>query len=148
MIASWVAGPPWNDESRQVIRQVNGNTFQLERRRRNPFSSTFYGTWEAEQDGTKIEGYFALPSGVLMGLRISLFLIVSIAVLGVILNLLDLTVKTHFTVDPDVGLTISVCLLLLPIGVYLVAQWLGSWRDAGSLAYLGRKLSAFVKDHE
>jgi hypothetical protein len=145
-IASWVTGPPWNDTCRQVMTQVSGKTFRLERRRGTPFSSAFYGSWEAEHGGTKIEGYFRLPSRVLITLRVWLFIMGTMAVIGVVVNMLDLTVKTHFTVDPDVGLTISICLLLLPIGVYLLAQWLGSRRDAGSLAYLEQKLAGTCED--
>jgi len=145
-IAAWVTGPPWDDASRQVLRQVHGRTFRLQRRHGRPFSPTFYGSWQADRAGTKIEGYFGLSPITLISLRVWLFLMVIISALGVVLNVLDLTIKTHFTVDPDVGLTISICLMLLSIGGYLLAQWLGSRRDASSLAYLEQKLSAVVED--
>ncbi|MDR3414026.1 MAG: hypothetical protein P4L87_24210 [Formivibrio sp.] len=145
-IAAWVTGPPWDDPSRQVLRQVHGRTFRLQRRHGRPFSPTFYGSWKADRTGTKIEGYFGLSPMTLISLRVWLFTMVIITALGVVLNVLDLTVKTHFTVDPDVGLTISICLMLLSIGGYLLAQWLGSWRDASSLSYLEQKLSAVVED--
>jgi hypothetical protein len=146
-VVSWVSGAPWNDPSRQEIRQVHGRTFRLERRRGRPFSPSFYGSWEAEHDGTKIEGYFGLPSTVMISLRVWLFMMVTMAVLGVVLNLLDLTIETHFTVDPKIGLALSICFLLLSVVGYLLAQWLGSRRDAGSLAYLRQNLSAYV-EHE
>lgn len=145
-IVSWITGPSWNDASRQVIRQVQGSTFRLERRRRGPFSSTFYGNWKAEHNGTKIEGYFALPSRVRSGLRVWWFIVAAMALLGVVLNMLDLTVKTHFTVDPNVGLRISILILLFPTGVYLVMEWLGSRTDLGSLAYLEQNFSAMAED--
>jgi hypothetical protein len=141
-IAAWVTGPPWGDASRQVLRQVHGRTFRLERRHGRPFSPAFYGSWQAERAGTKIEGYFGLSPRTLLLNRICLFLLVIMWGLGVLVNLLDLTVGTHLTVDPDVGLTISICFMLTSIGGYLLAQWLGSLRDASSLAYLEQKLSA------
>ena len=141
-IASLTTGPSWNDASRQVIREVESRTFQLERRRRGPFSSTFYGSWQPENDGTKIEGYFSLPSRVKSGLRAWWSMVAAMALLGVVLNLLDLTAKTHFTVDPEIGLRISICILLLPTCVYLLVEWLGSRSDLGSLAYLKQNLSA------
>jgi hypothetical protein len=143
-IAAWVTGPPWGDASRQVLRQVHGRTFRLERRHGRPFSPAFYGSWQAERAGTKIEGYFGLSPRTLLLNRICLFLLVIMWGLGVLVNLLDLTVGTHLTVDPDVGLTISICFMLTSIGGYLLAQWLGSLRDASSLAYLEQKLSASV----
>jgi hypothetical protein len=143
-VAAWVTGPPWGDASRQVLRQVNGKTFRLERRYGRPFSPAFYGSWRPERAGTKIEGYFGLSPITRISLPVSLFLIVITAAWGVVVNLLDLTVRTHFTIDPDVGLTLSICFMLLSIGGYLLAQWLGSRRDASSLAYLEQKLSAFV----
>lgn len=141
-IVSWMTGPSWNDPARQAIRQVQGRTFRLERRRRGPFSSTFYGSWKAEHNGTKIEGYFALPSRVMTGLRVWWSIVALMAFMGVVLNLLDLTVKSRFTVNPDVGLKISITFLLLSTGIYLSVKWLGSRLDFGSLAYLEQNLSA------
>ena len=145
-IAPWVTRPAWSGASRQVIRDVHGKTFRLERRDGGRFSSTFYGSWQAEHGGTKIEGYFGLSPLVGKSLRYSLVIMVILTVLGVMLNLLDLTVGTHFTKDPDVGLTLSIFVMLLSFGGYLLAQWLGSRRDVSLLASLEQKLSAFVEN--
>jgi hypothetical protein len=142
-IAAWVTGPPWGDASRQVLRQVDGMTFRLERRYGRPLSPAFYGSWKPERSGTEIEGYFGLAPRTLISLRVWLATMVIMTVLGIVLNLLDLTKGTHFTVDPDIGLTTSICFMLGSIGGYLLAQWLGSRRDASSIAYLEHKLSAF-----
>ena len=145
-IVSWVSGPPWNDPSRLEIREVQGRTFRLERRRGRPFSPAFYASWEAEHNGTKIEGYFGLPLRVMISLHVWLFLMVIMWGLGIVLNLLDLTVGTHYTVNPNFGLALSICFLVFSIIGYLVARWFGSRRDAGSLAYLEQNLSAFIQE--
>ena len=80
----------------------------------------------------------------MIGLRVWLVLMVILTALGVVVNVLDLTIGTHFTVDPDVGLTLSIFFMLISIGFYVLARWLGSRRDSGSLAYLEQNLSASI----
>jgi hypothetical protein len=72
-----------------------------------------------------------LASLVRLSLRFTLLVIMGLAVAGVVLNSFDLTAGTHFTVDPDVGLAISVFLVLFTMGLYLVAHWLGSRKMRG-----------------
>ncbi len=80
------------------------------------------------------------------GLRAWWSIVALMAFMGIVLNLLDLTVKSHFTLNPDIGLKISTAILLLSTGIYLSVKWLGSWLDFGSLAYLERNLSAIPEE--
>ena len=65
--------------------------------------------------------------------------------LGLLLNLLDITVHTHNTVDPKVGLGLSSASLLIVFFGYTLVSWLGSRRDAGSIAFLEQTLAATVR---
>lgn len=144
-IAAWIKGPGWNDPSRQVVRTLDRRTFRLERRHRVPFSGAFYGSWEAEGTSTKVEGYFGLPPRVLLALRLWSGLMVLMGCLGLLLNLLDITAHTHNTVDPKVGLVLSSAILLIVLCGYGSVSWLGSRRDAGSIAFLEQMLSATAR---
>ena len=142
LVKAWITGPQWNDPSRQVIRSVDGRMFRLERRHRVPMSASFYGSWEANDTGTKIEGYFALPTRVLFALRGWFIIVAGMGALGVVLNALDLTIGTHFTVDPRFGLILSFVMVLVTTGIYYLAMWIGSRPDAGAIAFIERTLSA------
>jgi hypothetical protein len=142
LVKAWITGPQWNDPSRQVIRSVDGRMFRLERRHRVPMSASFYGSWEANDTGTKIEGYFALPIRVLYALRGWFIIVAGMGALGVVLNALDLTIGTHFTVDPRFGLILSTVMVLVSTGIYYLAKWIGSRPDAGAIAFIERTLSA------
>lgn len=65
-----------------------------------------------------------------------------IAAIGVVLNTLDLTAGTHLTVNPNIGLGISIFLMLSMLGFYLVARRLGSRRDERLLGFLEQTLAA------
>src|ERR1700674_4660688 len=56
----WFVRLVWKGGSRQVRGLIDGNTFRLKRRNAWQWSPNFYGKWEAECGGTRIEGYFDL----------------------------------------------------------------------------------------
>jgi hypothetical protein len=141
-VMPWFVRLFWKGGSREVRGLIDGNTFRLKRWNAWQWSPNFYGKWEADHSGTRIEGYFELAPVVRWSLRLTLVVIMGLAVLGVVLNTLDLTAGTHFTLDPDIGLAISVFLLLFTIGLYLVAHWLGSRQDEGLLGFLEKTLAA------
>jgi hypothetical protein len=68
--------------------------------------------------------------------------ILGLAILGILLNILDLTTGTHFTKDPDVGLVLSILLVPFGVGLYQLAQKLGSRPDEILLAFLEQTLAA------
>jgi hypothetical protein len=68
--------------------------------------------------------------------------VIGLALLGIVLNTLDLTAGTHFTVDPAVGLGISIFLVLFPLALYLLAHKLGSRQRSELVGFLGQTLAA------
>ena len=65
-----------------------------------------------------------------------------LAVLGMVLNILDLTAGTHFTKDPDVGLVLSALFVPFCLGLYLLAHRLGSRTNESLLTFLELTLAA------
>jgi hypothetical protein len=141
-VMPWFVRLVWKGGSRQVRGLIDGKTFRLKRWNAWQWSPNFYGKWEADHSGTRIEGHFDLAPLVRWSLRCTLGVIMGLAAIGVALNSLDLTAGTHFTVDPDVGLAISVFLMLFTFGLYLIAHWLGSRQDERLLGFLEQTLAA------
>jgi hypothetical protein len=137
-VMPWYVRLFWKGGSRKVRGLVDGNKFRLKNWNAWQWSPNFYGKWEADRSGTRIEGHFDLAPLFRWSLCFTLVVIMGLAVIGVVLNTLDLTAGTHFTVDPSVGLAISV----FTIGLYLVAHWLGSRRDERLLGFLEKTLAA------
>jgi len=106
------------------------------------WSPNFYGKREAESGGTRIEGYFDLAPTVRWSLRLWLATVVGLATLGILLNALDLAAGTHFTVDPQVGLGISMFLIPFTGAIFLVAHKLGGRQDDKLLRFLEQTLAA------
>ena len=78
------------------------------------------GVGRLDFSGPRIEGYFDLAPVVRLPLRITEVVMVGFAILGVLLNVLDLTAGTHLTKDPDVGLVLSIVLVPFGIGFYFI----------------------------
>jgi len=138
----WFVRLVWRGGSRQVRGLIDGSQFHLKRRNAWQWSPNFYGNWEAESGGTRIEGYFDLAPPVKMALRFMLVTVLSLDVIGIVLNALDLTAGTHFTVDPNIGLRISIFSMPFVVGFYLAATRLGSRPDESLLAFLEQTLAA------
>ena len=138
----WFIRLLWKGGSKPIRGVVNGKTFRLKRRSAREFAPNFYGKWDAEQGGTRIDGYFDLAPAARLSLPYSLFLILGLAVIGIVLNLLDLTAGTHFTKDPGVGIVISILFVPFCLVGYLVARKLGSRRDESLLIFLEQTLAA------
>jgi hypothetical protein len=138
----WLVRLVWRGGSRQVRGLIDGNTFRLKRRNAWQWSPNFYGKWQADHSGTRIEGHFDLAPPVRRSLRFTLITVMGFAVIGIVLNTLDLTAGTHFTVDPDIGLGISIFLMLFTLGFYLVVQRLGSRQDDRLLGFIEQTLAA------
>jgi hypothetical protein len=138
----WFVRLVWKGGSRQVRGLIDGNTFRIKRWNAWDWSPNFYGKCEAEYGGTRIEGYFDLAPLVKWSLRFTLVLLMGLAVLGIVLNAVDLLAGTHFTVDPDVGLAISIFFMPFSLGLYLLARRLGSRQDKSLLGFLEETLAA------
>lgn len=138
----WFIHFVWKGGSRDVRGLIEGNTFRLKRWNAMQWSPNFYGKWEADSGGTRIEGHFDLAPTVRWSLRLWLATVMGLAGLGIVLNTLDLTAGTHFTVDPQVGLAISIFLILLTAAIFLVAHKLGCRQDKRLLGFLEQTLAA------
>jgi hypothetical protein len=125
-----------------VIGVVESNAFLLRSRNGGSYAPTFYAKWEPEYSGTRIEGQFDLAPLAKLSLRISLIVTLSLFIIGIALNALDLTAGTHFTHDPHVGLVLCIVFVPFTIGFYLVAQKLGSRPNKRLLAFLEQTLAA------
>jgi hypothetical protein len=138
----WFVRLVWKGGSRQVRGLIDGNTFRLKRRNAWHWSPNLYGKWEAEQGGTRIEGRFDLAPSARLSLRFTAVLLLGFAFIGIVLNTLDLKAGTHFTVDPDIGLWISLLFLPFGPGVYLLAHKIGSRNEKSLLRFLEQTLAA------
>jgi hypothetical protein len=141
-VMPWFIRLVWKGWSRKVCGVVEGNTFRLKKWNAAQWSPNFYGKWEAEYSGTRIEGYFDLAPLVRLSLRFTLVLLLGFAVIGIVLNTLDLKAGTHFTVDPDIGLPISLLFVPFALGIYLVAHMIGSRSEKSLLRFLEQTLAA------
>jgi hypothetical protein len=138
----WFVRLVWKGGSRQVRGLLDGNTFRLKSRNAWQLSPNFYGKWQSESGGTRIEGYFALAPLVKFSIRITFVVTLGFAVVGIVLNTLDLEVGTHFTVDPEIGLWISLLLVPFALGIYLLARRIGSRGEEGLLRFVEQTLAA------
>ena len=138
----WFIRLVWKGGSREVHGFIEGNTFRLKRWNAMQWSPNFYGKWEADCGGSRIEGYFDLAPTVRSSLRFTLITVMILAVLGIVLNTLDITAGMHFTVDPKVGLGISIFLILFTGGLFLLAHRLGSRQDKRLLGFVEQTLAA------
>jgi hypothetical protein len=129
-------------DSPGVCGVVGSNTFRIRRQDGGQHSPNLYAKWEPEYSGIIIEAHFDLAPIVRLSLRITVVVVLGLAVLGILLNLLDLTVGTHFTKDPSFGLVLSIMLVPFDVGCYLLARRLGSRRDETLLVFLERTLAA------
>jgi hypothetical protein len=129
-------------DSRPVCGTVDSSAFRLRRQAGGQYSPNLYAKWVPENTGTRIEGYFDLAPVVRLAVRLTSIVVLGFAVLGIVLNLLDLKAGTHFTKDPDVGLVLSVLFIPFGIGFFLLAQRLGSRSDETLLSFVELTLAA------
>jgi hypothetical protein len=125
-----------------VIGTVESNGFFLANRNGGPYAPTFFAKWQPESGGTRIEGQFDLAPLAKSSLRIALIVTLSLFIIGIGLNALDLAAGTHFTHDPHVGLVLCILFVPFTIGFYLVAQKLGSRPSKSLLAFVEQTLAA------
>lgn len=138
----WYVRLLWRARSRKVRGRVEQNTFRLRKWNAWQLSPCFYGKWEPQYGGTRIEGYFDLDPAARFGARITLAVLLGFAAIGITLNGLDLKVGTHFTVDPQIGLALSILFVPFTLGMYFIARALGFRRDKRLVEFVERTLVA------
>jgi len=121
---------------------VDNNAFRLRRQNAGIYAPNLYANWGPEYGGARIEGHFDLAPVVKLSLRISTVVMLAIAVLGILLNVLDLAAGTHFTKGPAIGIVISIVLVFFGLGFYLLTRKLGSRPDESLLSFLELTLAA------
>ena len=129
--------------------QVDQNTFQLRRRRtgRNDFPCLFYGRFEPEPNGTRIEGYFDFPGWTIWFLRIWLGLIVLIAAL-IFLGTLFYAVREHnlLSIATWIGLLIPPALVLVALAIPKIARMLSRKDEQYILQFVQSTLAGQMEE--
>jgi hypothetical protein len=131
-----------HDQNRPVWGVVENQRFRIRRSSGGVYAPNFYGTWEPQSGGTRIDGHFDLGPNERLSLRIALVVTLALSVVGVLLNALDLTRGTHFTNNPQLGLVLSVLFAPYCLGFYLFIQRRGSRADERLLASIEAALAA------
>ena len=121
---------------------VESRTFRLRYSSGGVYAPCFYAKCEPQHGGSRIDGYFDLGPIERRSLRFALIAVLAIAAIGILLNVLDLTLGTHFTTDPQIGIVISILLIPFAVGFQRFMRWLGSRTDEHVLAFLESTLAA------
>jgi hypothetical protein len=105
---------------RPILGEVDGKSFRLQKRRysRNDFAGHFYGTFEDEPGGTRIQGYFAPPRWARYFMRVWLAFAVLCGVPIFVATLRDVLTGSH-AVSGDVWVGLAVPPFLIFVGTVL-----------------------------
>jgi hypothetical protein len=98
-----------------LLGEVGKNAFRVQKRKyyRNDFAGQFFGRFEPEAGGTRIEGYFDSPRGARYFIRIWLALAVLIGSPIFVRTVIDVvTGSHHMSGDKWVGLVVPFVLVL------------------------------------
>lgn len=137
--------------SRDVLGKVVGNRLRLRKRRfyrQNCFAGMFYGTFEPEPGGTRIEGHFDSP---LLPRCFMWFWLAGAVLLGTpmfLAALIDVVRRTHYgSGDEWVGLLVPPCLVAAGIGLPVIGRLQGRTDERFILQFIQETLAARVEDH-
>jgi len=134
-----------------VLGEVRENTFRLQKRRywRNDFAPHFYGEFQQEPGGSRIEGYFDLSRWTRTFMRLWL---IGVALLGgtmFVLCLIDLTTGSHHTSgDARVGLTVPPAMILFGLLLPRIGRLFGRGEQRFLLEFLQHTLAARLEAHD
>jgi hypothetical protein len=105
---------------RPVLGEVGKGAFRLQKRRysRNDFAGHFYGNFEHEQGGTRIQGYFAPPRWARYFMRVWLAFAVLCGIPIFVATIRDVLTGSH-EVSGDVWVGLAVPPLLICVGTVL-----------------------------
>ena len=137
--------------SRPILGQVEENTFRLRKRRysRNDFAGDFYGRFEPEQGGTRIEGYFDMPRWAKYFMRIWLAGAVLIGTPIFVGTLLDIaTYGDYMTDNKWVGLVVPPALVLYGTVLPSLGRLLGKRDRQFILRHIQNTLAARLEPGE
>jgi len=136
---------------RPILGQVGENTFRLRKRRysRNDFAGNFYGRFEPEQGGTRIEGYFDMPRWAKYFMRIWLTGAVLIGTPIFVGTLWDIAIHgDYITGDKWVGLLVPPSLVLYGIVLPSLGRLFGKRDREFILQHIQNTLAARLEPTE
>jgi len=134
---------------RPLLGTVVGSTFTIQKRRyyRNDFAGRFYGRFEPEGCGTRIEGYFDSPEWTRWFMRIWLGVVILLGVPGFVAALISIAKGTATREEGAwVGLVVPPALILFGIVLPKFGRLLGQGDEQDILRYVQNTLVARL-DH-
>jgi len=137
--------------TRPILGQVNTNTFRLQKRRisRNDFAGHFYGRFEPEPGGARIEGYFAAPRWARYFMRLWVAFAVISGVPFFVISLRD-ALTGHHEVGGDswVGLVVPPFLIFVGTVLPRITQRFGRGDRRMMIKFVQQVGAAKVEDIE
>ena len=134
---------------RPVIGKVYADSFRLQKRiyYRNDFAGQFYGRFQPEAGGTRIEGCFDLPRWSKVFMNVWLAFVALIGAPVFVATVIDLTRGPHSTSsDKWVGLLVLPSMVLFGILLPKVGRLLGRGGERFLLKHLQQTLSARIEE--
>jgi len=136
---------------RPVLGEVQAGSFRLQKRRyyRNDFAGQFYGRFQAEPGGTRVEGYFNASRWSRFFMKVWLAGAVLIGTPIFVLTLIDLTKGSHhMSGDMWVGLVVPPSLVLFGAVLPRFGRLLGRSGERFLLKHLQQTLGARIEGPE
>lgn len=137
--------------NRPLLGEVGENTFRIQKRRysRNDFAGHFYGRFEPEPGGTRIEGYFDAPRWARYLMRIWLAGAVLIGTPIFVETLMDISTGSHhMTGDLWVGIIVPPALVLFGTVLPKFSRRLGKKDRKFILEHIQQTLAARMEGSE
>jgi hypothetical protein len=134
--------------NRPVVGSVTDNTFKIQKRRysRNDFAGRFYGRFEPEVGGTRIEGYFDSPEWTRWFMRIWLGMAILLGVPVFIAAVIEAAKGAAREQGAWVGLIVPPSLILFGIFLPRFGRLLGQGDEQEILRHVKSILAARVDD--
>jgi hypothetical protein len=136
---------------RPILGEVGQDKFRLQKRRysRNDFAGHFYGTFEPEPGGTRIQGYFAPPRWARYFMRVWLAFAVLCGVPIFVGTLRDvLTGGNGGSGDAWVGLVVPPLLIFVGTGLPMLTRRFGRSDRRYMVEFVQHAAAARVEDLE
>ncbi|HLJ90423.1 MAG TPA: hypothetical protein VKZ53_26680 [Candidatus Angelobacter sp.] len=137
--------------NRPVLGEVSQKTFRLRKRinHRNDFARQFYGRFEPEPGGTRIEGHFDTPGLSKYFMRIWLAFAVLIGVPIFIQTAIAIVGGSHSASDNEwIGLVVPPVLVLFGIALPKIGRLLGKGDEHFIVEHLQNTLAARIEVQE
>jgi len=131
--------------SRPVLGKVDESTFRLQKRRcyHNSFAPFFYGRFEPEPGGTRIEGYFDMSRRVKYFMWFWLAMVVLIGGQIFLASLKDIVTGSHYIRgDKRMGILIALSMILFGVLLPKIGRFIARGEERFLLEHLQQTLAA------